>query len=120
MARIGSIPAAPFMGDQFVSLYVGATRVPTVPGRPRVNTAYGTYIDATEPDNDGASVITGWFVYADGVSQSVDEAEFVGDDNWELYLSNDALVPGQAVQISAINAVGEGPRSAPFTAVPSP
>ena len=119
MARIGSVAAAAFRGDQFASLYLGATRVPTVPGPPRVNTAYDAYIDATEPQNDGGSVITEWQAYVDGGSFPMDEPTFAGDGSWDITLG-DLLMVGQVVQLSAINAVGEGPRSSPFTVAPSP
>jgi hypothetical protein len=120
--RAGSVAAAPFLGDQFVSLYLGEERVPTVQGKPIVNAAYDNFIGVTQPQNDGGSAITSesWRVYVDGTSFSLDEFEFVGDGDWELFLADDILIPGQNVQVSAINAVGEGPRSAPFAATAAP
>jgi hypothetical protein len=122
MARLGSVAAAPFVGSEFVSLYLGEERVPTVQGKPSVNAAYDNFISVTQPQNDGGSAITSesWRVYVDGVFKPLDEFEFAGDGGWSLFLSNDTLVPGEAVQVSAINAVGEGPRSAPFAATAAP
>jgi hypothetical protein len=108
MARIGSVAAAPFVGSEFVSLYVGARRVPTVPGRPVIVAAVQgeeTLLSFVAP-SDGGSEITQYKVYMDDVlveSESLNETTLVV-----------AGTVGQAGRLSAVNAVGEGPLSAPF------
>jgi hypothetical protein len=108
MARIGSIAAAPFVGGEFVSLYLGATRVPTVPGRPAWDggaaDAGGTPFDEfiVAPANDGGSQVTGYNVYLSGEFYN-----FIQTVNVEV----DSQVPGPAeIAVAAVNAVGEGPR----------
>jgi hypothetical protein len=117
MARIGSVPAAPFVGDQFVSLYLGAERVPTVPGRPVITGAVAlggeeTLVSFVEP-NDGGSQATYKF-YFDGAEVS---AGTIGDSNGVTEAGFTEAFLGQAVEVSLVNAVGEGPRSAPVTVV---
>jgi hypothetical protein len=115
MARIGSVAAAPFVGDQFASLYLGAERVPTVPGKPAITSASyipagpATVIAFTAP-NDGGCPITAYKVYADGVEVKTVlpavplQAAFGFED-----------LTGQSIEVSAVNAIGEGPKSAPVT-----
>jgi hypothetical protein len=113
MARIGSIAAAPFAGDQFVSLYLGAERVPTVPGAPTITSAFFTgsssFVAFTPPANDGGESITDYLVYVAGQLTAPDNIE-----NNEAAFNNQDL-SGLAVQVAAVNAVGEGPKSAPVT-----
>jgi hypothetical protein len=105
--RTGSIAAAPFVGDQFASLYLGETRVPTVPGRPVIiSTSTGSLDVAIQ--SDGGSEITGWRVFIGGEEAGIDVFE-EGVGQWEIELSDDAS--GQSVQVSAVNAVGESLRS---------
>jgi len=117
MARIGSVAAAPFVGGEFVLLYLGEERVPTVPGPP-VITAVGidpgealTALNGNElssPPNDGGSEITGYNLYANGVlTLSGNETPA----SWGL--AEVTVEPGDIIRISAVNAIGEGPLSAP-------
>ena len=111
MARLGSIAAAPFLGDQFVSLYVGATRVPTVPGKPTItgvvfNSANNYDAVSWEaPSSNGGSAITAYKLYADGVYDATAQIDLVS--------ANSGALAGE-YQVSAINAVGEGPLSEIF------
>jgi hypothetical protein len=118
MARLGSVAAAPFVGSEFVSLYVGATRVPTVPGKPVIASASedggATIVILSPPTNNGGSAILYYEFDDDGSPATVStigagtepgtiEAEFLG------------VAVGSSLQVAAVNAVGEGPLSAPFT-----
>ena len=121
MARIGSVAAAPFVGDQFVSLYLGATRVPTVPGAPAISiaTLLGEFLvfEYFSPERDGGSAITAYRFYVNNA--------FVGEKTTDIpqagILSGEAdesivpCEPGDIVRMSAVNAVGEGPKSEPAT-----
>jgi len=109
--RIGSVPAAPFVGDEFASLYLGTERVPTVPGRPAWDGTPPTsgggffYVLLSSPSNDGGSEITAYRVFINEVLVSdglvLDplsaEAEFNDPGTYEI-------------AVAAVNAVGEGPR----------
>jgi hypothetical protein len=109
MARIGSVAAAPFVGDQFVSLYVGATRVPTVPGKPEWDgtppASGGEFDFAVQAQGvpAGGSTITGFNIYLDGVLFGSADA-----------ISGQVVIEPEAVgvyeiAVAAVNAVGEGP-----------
>jgi hypothetical protein len=118
MARLGSVAAAPFVGDQFVSLYLGATRVPTVPGKPTI-VLVDTYdgdipgypVSVTPPANIGGLGITAWKPYINGVEAIIETVVVVpGNPDVTIYVYADEE-SGQLIQVSAINAVGEGVRS---------
>jgi hypothetical protein len=111
MARIGSVAAAPFVGGEFVSLYLGATRVPTVPGKPEWDgtppASGGDEFDEpfVAPVNDGGSEITGYNIYEDD--------ELIVDNQSPAVLSatQSFATPGTyEIAVAAVNAVGEGPR----------
>jgi hypothetical protein len=110
MARIGNVAAAPFVGDQFVSLYVGATRVPTVPGAPTWDgtppASGGDNFDFgfLAPADDGGSEITGYNTYVDDELLGIDGAEI-------SFIDFTFNAPGTyEIAIAAVNAIGEGPR----------
>jgi hypothetical protein len=128
MARIGSVAAAPFVGGEFVSLYLGAARVPTVPGRPSVTSA-AIFIDPdpeeadeidvewVAPDSDGGSELLGYRWYLGGTLVNDIEVPVGVLDGSLGGLSG--YVVGDLFTISAYNSVGEGPQSLafPITAV---
>jgi hypothetical protein len=108
--RLGSVAAAPFVGDEFASLYLGTERVPTVPEKPTWDgTPPASGGDAFDepfvaPVNDGGSEITGYNIYVDdellaneGVDSLVVTAIFATPGTYEI-------------AVAAVNAVGEGPR----------
>lgn len=119
MSRLGAIAAAPFLGAQFVSLYRGATRMPTVPGKPVITSTLvdggTTYVSLLPPPNDGGNAIISYESYIDGLPVFINsigegpepgslEAEFIG-----------TAPAGSLVKVSAANAIGEGPLSDPVT-----
>ena len=82
---------------------------PRVPGAPRNVVAVETLpIYWERPLSDGGSPITLYRVYVDGVL-----AETVAAPDT---VTVDAVGAGSIVQVSAVNAVGEGPKSAPVVA----
>ena len=85
-------------------------RKPSRPGPPTITSATdGNPATWTAPATDGGSTITAYRVYVNGVW---DTASY--DIN--TFESVDAVVAGQVIQVSAVNAVGEGPKSAPVVA----
>lgn len=84
-----------------------ASRIPqAVPGAPTITLAQaGGSVQWTTPSN-GNSPLTGYRLYADGLP--------IEDGAWTTISSN-AYGEGEVVQVSAVNAVGEGPKSAPVT-----
>jgi len=112
MARIGSVAAAPFVGDEFASLYLGATRVPTVPGKPVIASASqdggSTTVNLLPPTNNGGTGVSSYIFYIEDLPVTPNvifdggvfiEATFAGDGE------------GDFVQVAAVNAIGEGPKS---------
>jgi hypothetical protein len=80
----------------------------TVPGAPTITVASaGQSVEWTTP-SDGNSALTGYRLYADGLL-----AEPLA---WTTISAN-VYGAGEVIQVSAVNAVGEGPKSAPATVV---
>ena len=79
-------------------------RKPSRPGAPTITSATdGTAVIWTAPASDGGSTITAYKVYVNGVWDGYDSSSNE---------SIDAVSTGQVVEVSAVNAVGEGPKSA--------
>jgi hypothetical protein len=81
---------------------------PTVPGAPTITVASaGQSVEWTTP-SDGNSALTGYRLYADGL--------LAEPAAWATISAN-VYGSGEVIQVSAVNAVGEGPKSAPVTVV---
>ena len=91
-------------------------RKPSRPGPPTITAAFydpgdgGTNVQWTAPASDGGAAITGYRVYFD--DEYVTPDTIVGS----TYYRFEGNFTGYNVQVSAVNAVGEGPRSAPVVA----
>jgi hypothetical protein len=113
-AKLGSTTASLYLGSTPVAAYLGAEQVysaATVPGAPTITVAEqvfdGVAINFTEPADDGGSPLTAYKIYLDGAL--VFEGLVIGG-----VLINEGG-SGDVVEMSAVNAVGEGPKSAPVT-----
>ena len=121
MARIGSVAAAPFRGDQFASLYLGATRVPTVPGS--VVFYNSLFIDGnqevefTGPANNGGSAVVSLVYRFNGSTITPNTISFSAPVNRYVARFTGTDLRGLQVSAAAVNVVGEGLFSAPGTVV---
>ena len=121
MARIGSVAAAPFRGDQFASLYLGATRVPTVPGS--VVFYNSLFIDGnqevefTGPANNGGSAVVSLVYRFNGSTITPNATNFSAPVNKYFARFTGTDLRGLQVSAAAVNVVGEGLFSAPGTVV---
>jgi hypothetical protein len=82
----------------------------TVPGAPTI-TFVGADIEFTPPEDDGGSAILSYNVYVNGVFDS--NVVVVGDTFFDAPAS---IGVDDEVEIAAVNAIGEGPRSNVFVA----
>ncbi len=119
------------LGSQAVTLYLGAVEVaspggafldglqvfpagPTVPGAPTIT--FATYSDGegltniqfSAPESDGGSAITSYVFYVDDVAE---EPDSVTGTNAQYYADKTGVV----LEVAAVNAIGEGPKSDPVT-----
>lgn len=102
--KLGATNVTLKLGSQSVTARLGSTLVSgaTVPAAPTITlAASGLPIEWTTP-SDGGSALLQYKVYLWG---ELDEV-----DTWKTF-SNNTYGDGAEVEVSAINAVGEGPRS---------
>jgi hypothetical protein len=91
--------------------------ITSVPGAPTITSAYydpgegGTIISWDAPTSDGGAAITGYRVYFN--DEYVTPDTIVNSRRYRF----EANFTGYSVEVSAVNAVGEGPKSAPWTVV---
>jgi hypothetical protein len=86
-----------------------------VPGAPTIAQAFwdagdsGTNVTWQAPTSNGGAAITGYIVYFDDEPYT---PTTVVNSTYYQFANN---YTGSTVEVSAVNAVGEGPRSAPMT-----
>ena len=87
-----------------------ASRVPqTVPGAPTITLAQALATVVWTTPSSGSSPLTGYRLYVVSAGNVLAE-----DAAWKTS-SNSGFSEGDVIQVSAVNAVGEGPRSEPVT-----
>ena len=116
--RLGTSAVSLKLGTQSVTGYLGSQLVTAgVPGAPTISAAIdegtATTVTITAPASDGGSAITSYKFYIDGAEQTP-----VSASGLSFTFATNQAAQGDVVEVSAINAVGEGPKSAPFTVVP--
>jgi len=128
-----------FLGDKPVSVYFNGTNASlpvqgvflgpvqvfptgaaaTVPGAPTIVSAEDDGVSLTTiifspPTNDGGSEVTGYRFFFDGSEVFPDNVPLTAfGDNFGALFANGFV--GQTAEISAVNAIGEGPKSDPVT-----
>jgi hypothetical protein len=107
--KLGNTEASLYLGSTPVAAYLGGEQVysaATVPGAPTI-TLVGADIEFTPPD-DGSSTILSYNIYVNGVFDS----NVVVDNPVITFIATPpAVEPGDDVEIAAVNAIGEGPKS---------
>ena len=113
--KLGTSSVTLKLGTQSVTGYLGSAIVTaTVPGAPtNVSAEYfagaaATEVSWTDPQDDGGSSITGRVFYFDGVAVVPEE---LGQSEAQFFTD----YSGASVEVAAVNAIGEGPKSAPVT-----
>lgn len=92
-------------------------RKPSKPGPPTITAAFydpgdgGTNVQWTAPASNGGAAITGYRVYFN--DEYVTPDTIVGS----TYYRFESNYAGYTVRVSAVNALGEGPKSTPVVAV---
>lgn len=114
VVRVSAVNA---IGEGAKSSPANITNITTVPGAPTIGSAYfdpvegATFISWNAPTSNGGVAITGYRVHFNDDYNTPDtivsSTNYRFDTNWT----------GSIAEVSAVNAVGEGPRSAPVTVV---
>jgi hypothetical protein len=94
--------------------FLGSTAVQTVPGKPTINDATVDELIVFVTPADGGSPILGYNIYNNG-SLLVSNATTEGDPG-EIAMPP-SVEAGDEIEIAAVNAIGEGPKSDPETAI---
>lgn len=111
--KLGSSAVSLYLGSQAATGYLGGQIVTaTVPGAPTISAIDAGALNEvvySAPASDGGSAITSYKFYLDGVLTEPDSQATAGRAGFSADLT------GVQIEVSAVNAVGEGPKSAPFT-----
>ena len=109
-AKVGTSSALFRVGSGLPSkVFLGGVSVQNVPGKPVITVANdGVAGQWSAPASDGGSSILGYRVYLNGSLQ-------LANYNAALFETVDPLTTGQVFEVSAFNAIGEGPKSDPET-----
>jgi hypothetical protein len=113
--KLGTSSVTLKLGTQSVTGYLGSAIVTaTVPGAPATVSVFllnspDEYVAVATIPSNGGSPITEYRLYLNEV--------LAGTPGFDGMPNQFSLVasPGDVVEVSAVNAVGEGPRSAPVT-----
>lgn len=122
--KLGSGAVTMRLGAQGAKGYLGSTLVATaVPGAPTITSAFWDggaleFIVRFSVPDDGGSPITGYKFYFDGVEATVSGGPVSSDG--QLLVTFAENFTGQDAQVSAVNAIGEGPKSVAVTAPLNP
>jgi hypothetical protein len=113
--KLGNTTASLYLGSTPVAAYLGAEQVysaVTVPGAPTIfsidNFGGEVFVAHTVPAS-GGSTITGYKYYLDGVEIIPTNSQTFGPN----ILANFFAMTGQSMEVSAVNAIGEGQKSDP-------
>lgn len=126
--RFGTSEVSLRLGSQVVEeVYIGSILATTfVPGAPTITNAGQDLsvqggilsVNFTAPADDGGSPITSYQVYVDGQQlptqdfDVVDENDYTSAGPYSISIVEDGgSLAGTGVEIAAVNAVGEGPKS---------
>ena len=119
--NLGSSAVSLYLGDQSVTGYIGSQIVTaSVPGAPTISGAYyspfmpGTFATLAAPASDGGSPVTGYRFYFNGVATMIYTGQESGVPG-VLFFELAEPGPGDVLEAAAVNANGEGPKSAPVT-----
>jgi hypothetical protein len=118
-AKIGTADVAFRLGaGDVLAVYAGSEEAwaAGLPGAPTITLASDTGVDIiavfSRPETDGGAAISGYLFYVNGSSVTSNEIDYSLPDGVEVYLPGGV---GDVLEVSAVNVVGEGPKSAPFT-----
>ena len=110
--KLGSGAVTLKLGTQSVTGYLGSAIVTaTVPGAPTISSANEfigeVFVAYLQPESDGGSAITGYVFYKNGTPTTP-----ITDDGFTATFAGGNP---DVFEVAAVNAIGEGPKSAPVT-----
>jgi hypothetical protein len=116
--KLGTSSVTLKLGTQSVTGYLGSAIVTaSVPGAPTILLTYTEIpFDAGvvfQIPGDGGSPITSYTFYINGVEAEPIVGPFEGGPGELIAVFDYELGAGQDIEVAAVNAVGEGPKSAP-------
>jgi hypothetical protein len=106
-AKLGSDGAYFRLGTQPAKVFLGDAVVQTVPGAPVVEDAAEGGDISFAPPADGGSPILGYNIYLNGLLEESNQP-MVNEGELDTPLAGGI---GDDIEIAAVNAIGEGPKS---------